>query len=56
MADVPGRAVGKAVLVKRGNCGFIDKAEAVSRDYRDAAALIVVNNETSIFHMGASPR
>lgn len=45
----------KAVVVSRGKCSFIDKAEAIVA-VGDVGAMIVVNNETSLFHMGASPR
>ena len=53
---------GKAVLATRGECSFVDKAEAVGAGRPGeaaaaaAAALIVVNNETSLFHMGVHPR
>ena len=54
-----GEASGKALLAARGKCSFIDKAEAVRGgpgEATAAAALIIVNNETSLFHMGAHPR
>ena len=47
----------KFVLAARGGCSFVDKAEAVAAgSAAGVGALIVVNNETSLFHMGASPR
>lgn len=47
----------KLVLAARGGCTFIDKAEAVlAGSAGGVGGLIVVNNETSLFHMGASPR
>ena len=53
----PYEASGKAVLAVRGECSFIDKAEAAGAGLGGAAAaLIVVNNETSLFHMGVHPR
>lgn len=60
MCTPPGENIsvkGKVILATRGECSFIDKAEAVvAAGLGDAGALIVVNNETSLFHMGASPR
>lgn len=50
-------AVGKAVLATRGECSFLEKAEAVDVGPSGrVGALIVTNSETSLFHMGASPR
>lgn len=50
-------AAGKAVLATRGECTFIEKAEAMdSGPGTRVGALIVANSETSLFHMGAAPR
>lgn len=50
-------AAGKAILATRGECTFIDKAEAVDAGPgRRVGALLVTNSETSLFHMGAAPR
>lgn len=66
LADGPGLTKGKALLASRGGCSFIDKAEAAAaagavEDSSDSkgdgvTALIIANDETSLFHMGASPR
>lgn len=50
-------AAGKIVLAARGDCSFIEKAEAVDGGPSGRiGALIVTNNEASLFRMGASPR
>lgn len=50
-------ASGKAVLVTRGDCSFIEKAEAMATGPSGrVGALIVTNSETSLFHMGAPQR
>ena len=48
---------GKAILATRGECTFIEKAEAMDAGpERKIGALIVTNSETALFHMGAAPR
>ncbi|CAM9455663.1 unnamed protein product [Hapterophycus canaliculatus] len=50
-------AAGKAILAARGECSFIEKAEAVGASQSGrVGALIVTNSEASLFRMGASPR
>lgn len=50
-------AAGKSILATRGECTFIDKAEAMDAGAgRRIGALIVTNSETALFHMGAAPR
>eukprot|EP00903_Cladosiphon_okamuranus_P014343 g13317.t1 len=50
-------AAGKAILATRGECTFIEKAEAMDAGPgKRIGALIVTNSETSLFHMGAAPR
>ena len=55
--DAAAAAAGKAILATRGECTFIEKAEAMEAGPdRRVGALIVTNSETSLFHMGAAPR
>lgn len=56
--DAAAAAFGKAVLATRGGCAFLDKAESVDTAGPSGrvGALIVTNDETTLFHMGASPR
>lgn len=50
-------ASGKAILATRGDCSFIEKAEAMAAGPSGrVGALIVTNSETSLFHMGAGQR
>ncbi|CAM9097696.1 unnamed protein product [Pylaiella littoralis] len=51
-------AVGKAVLATRGECSFLEKAESMGAGGPSGrvGALIIANDDTSLFHMGASPR
>eukprot|EP00752_Nemacystus_decipiens_P004257 g3888.t1 len=50
-------AAGKAILATRGECTFIEKAEAMDAGPgRRIGALVVTNSETALFHMGAAPR
>lgn len=53
----PAAAAGKAILATRGECTFIEKAEATDAGPgMRVGALIITNSETSLFHMGAAPR
>jgi hypothetical protein len=46
--------LGRAVLVQRGGCSFIDKAKAVQA--AGGAAVIIVNSHTGLSRFGVEPR